>query len=91
MHQATNVQFERAVHEFVRWRAVPEPTRSPAPAGWWGSAFELRDVKQPMPDAWCASLELPERATYADGAEIFLKSLAGQTLLPWAGGFPGHA
>ena len=90
MHQAANVQFERAVHEFVRWRAVPEPTRSPAPAWWWGSAFELRGVKQAMPEAWCASLELPERATYADGAEVFLKSLAGQTSLPWPGGFPDH-
>ncbi|MGD0846557.1 hypothetical protein [Bradyrhizobium sp.] len=91
MHQAANVQFERAVHEFVRWRAVPEQTRSPAPAWWWGSAFELRDVRQPMPEAWCESLELPDRATYADGAAIFLESLAGQTSLPWPGGFPGHA
>jgi hypothetical protein len=89
MHQA--VQFERAVHEFARWRAVPEQERSPAPAWWWGTAFELRDVTQPMPDSWCASLELPERATVAEGAELFLKSLAGQTSLPWAGGFPGHA
>ena len=44
MHQAADVQFERAVHEFSRWRAVPEQARSPAPAWWWGTAFELRDV-----------------------------------------------
>ena len=79
MHQAVNVQFERAVDEFVRWRAVPEQARSPAPAWWWGPAFEALGVQQPMPAAWCASLELPERATYADGARIFLKCLAGRT------------
>ncbi len=90
MHQAADVQFERAVNQFARWRAVPEPARSPAPAWWWGSAFELRDERRSMPDAWCASLELPEGATYADGARIILESLAGQTTLPWPGGFPGH-
>ena len=90
MHQAASLQFERAVHEFVRWRAVPEEVRSPAPAWWWGTAFELRSLGQPMPNDWCASLELPDRATYAEGAEVFLKSLAGQTSLPWPGGFPGH-
>ena len=88
MHQAANLQFERAVLEFVRWRAVPEQTRSPAPAWWWGTAFELRDVRKAMPDAWCASLELRDGATYADGAEVFLKCLADQTSLPWPGDFP---
>jgi len=91
MHQAVNVQFERAVDEFVRWRAVAEQARSPAPAWWWGPAFEALGVQQPMPAAWCASLELPERATYADGARIFLKCVAGQTSLPWPGDFPGKA
>jgi hypothetical protein len=91
MHQAANVQFERAVLEFVRWREVPEPSRSPAPAWWWGTAFELREVRRPMPDSWCACLELPDRATYADGAEVFLRCLADQTSLPWPGDFPDHA
>ena len=36
MHQAANVAFERIVHEFAEWRAVPEDERSPAPAWWWG-------------------------------------------------------
>jgi hypothetical protein len=90
MHQAANLQFGRAVHEFARWRAVPEQDRSPAPAWWWGTAFELRGVRHRMPDAWCASMELPDRATYADGAAILLKALAGQTTLPWPGDFPGH-
>lgn len=94
MHQAANLQFERAVDEFVRWRIVPEDERSPAPAWWWGPAFEVLGVRQAMPAAWCASLELPDSATYADGAEIFLKSLADQTSLTWPGDFPrktGHS
>lgn len=90
MHQAADVAFERAVREYVRWRAVPEQARSPAPAWWWGTAFEVRDMRQPMPQAWCASLELPDGATFADGAQVFLASLADQTSLPWPGDFPGH-
>lgn len=88
MHQAANVQFERAVREFARWRSVPEQDRSPAPAWWWGPAFEVRGVQQPMPADWCARLELPDRATYAQGAEVLLKSLADQTSLPWPDEFP---
>jgi hypothetical protein len=84
------VQFERAVREFARWRAVPEPDRSPAPAWWWGPAFELIGVRQPMPADWCARLELPNGSTIADGAQLFLDSLAGQTSLTWPDNFPGH-
>jgi hypothetical protein len=88
VHQAANVQFGRAVDEYVRWRAVPENERSPAPAWWWGPAFELLDVRQPMPAEWRANLELPDGACLADGAAIFLNSLAGQTSLPWPDNFP---
>ena len=49
MHQAANVQFGRAVGEFASWRAVPEDARSPAPAWWWGPAFEVLGAPQPMP------------------------------------------
>jgi hypothetical protein len=91
MHPAANVQFERAVSEFAEWRAVPEQERSPAPAWWWGPAFELRGVRQEMPAEWCASLEVPEGASYADGAAVFLKSLADQTALPWPEDFPRRA
>jgi hypothetical protein len=91
MHQAANVAFERAVDEFVRWRSVPEDERSPAPAWWWGPAFEIRGVQQPMRGAWCARLELRQNATYADGAAVFLGLLADQTSLPWPGDFPGKA
>jgi hypothetical protein len=90
MHQAANVPFERIVGEFARWRAVPEPERSRAPAWWWGPAFELRDVRQPMPADWCARLELPAGSLFADGARVLLDKLAGQTSLPWPGEFPGH-
>jgi hypothetical protein len=91
MHQAANAQFERVVREFAQWRAVPEPVRSPAPAWWWGPALDVLGVQQPMPAVWCARLELPEGSTFADGAEVFLKSLADQTSQPWPGEFPGHA
>jgi len=88
MHQAANVQLERAISEFVRWREIPEDERSPAPAWWWGPAFEVLGQQNPLPAEWCASLGLPVGATYTDGAGVFLKSLAGQTALPWPGNFP---
>ena len=91
MHQAANLTFERIVREFAEWRAVAEDERSPAPAWWWGPAIEIHGVTQPMPADWCARLELPLDATYTDGAEVFLKCLAGQTSPSWPGGFPGHA
>jgi hypothetical protein len=91
MHQAANVQFERAVDEFIRWRAIPEDERSPAPGWWWGPAFEVLGVRQPMPAAWCAGLELADTATYADGAGIFLECLAEQTSPTWPGDFPRKA
>jgi hypothetical protein len=88
VHPADNVQFGRAVDEYVRWRAVAESERSPAPGWWWGAAFELKDVHQPMPAEWCTSLNLPDRSTFTEGAGIFLDSLAGQTSLPWPDNFP---
>jgi len=91
MRQPVNVQFERAVAEFARWRAVPAQARSPAPAWWWGPAFEARVVLQPMPADWCSSLDLPDGAPVAAGAKVFLDSLAEQTSLPWPDDFPGKA
>ena len=88
MHPAARLQFERMIGEFVRWRAVPEKERSPAPAWWWGSAMEVRGVQQPLPAEWSVQLELPDNATYAAGAEIFLTALADQTSLPWPYDFP---
>jgi hypothetical protein len=91
MNRAASLQFERAVNEFARWRAVREDERSPAPAWWWGPAFEVRGVPQPMPAEWCSILELADGASYAAGAEVFLDSLAGQTSLPWPDSFPRQA
>lgn len=91
VHQAARAQFERSVSEYVRWRAVPEDGRSPAPAWWWGPAFEIKDVRCRMPVEWCVHLELADGATFADGAAVFLKSFAGQASLPWPDGFPGRA
>ena len=88
MHQAVNVQFDRIVREFAQWRTVPEDERSPAPAWWWGPAFEVRDVQQAMPADWCAQLELPTNSSYSAGAQTFLNSLVGQTSLPWPDDFP---
>jgi hypothetical protein len=88
MHPAARLQFERLIGEYARWRAVPEAERSPAPAWWWGPAVALRDATQALPAEWSAELGLPEQATYAAGAEIFLKALARQTSLPWPYDFP---
>jgi hypothetical protein len=88
VHRALNLQFERIVDEFVRWREVPEEERSPAPSWWWGPAFDVVGLQNPMPAEWCAGLGLPRGATYTDGAGVFLKSLAGQTTLPWPDHFP---
>jgi hypothetical protein len=88
MHQAADVALERIVREFAEWRAVAEDERSPAPAWWWGPAFEARMLEQPMPAVWCSSLELPEGSSIAAGADVLLASLAGQTSLPWPDEFP---
>jgi hypothetical protein len=88
MHPAARLQFERMIGEYARWRSVPENERSPAPAWWWGPAMELRNTSQTFPVEWCAELGLPDRATYAAAAEIFLGAFAGQTSLPWPYDFP---
>lgn len=91
MDYAVHIQFERIVNEYARWRTVHEEDRSPAPGWWWGPAFETLGVDQPMPVEWCVHLELPDSATYADGARVFLDSLADQKFQPWPSDFPGKA
>ena len=90
VQQAARLSFERAVGEFARWRAVPSAQRSPAPAWWWGPAFEALGIAEPMPAGWCAILQLPDGSSVAEGAEVFLTSFAGQTSLPWPHDFPGR-
>jgi hypothetical protein len=83
MHPAAKLQFARIVDEFVRWRAVAEAERPPAPAWWWGPAFELRDAAETLPAAWCRQLRLRDGASFADGARALRRTLADQTTLPW--------
>jgi hypothetical protein len=88
MDGVSSMQFERIVDEFVQWRAVPDEERSPAPAWWWGPAFEVHGVSQTMPAGWCSSLGLPENSSLAAGAEMFLGLFAEQIFLPWPDQFP---
>ncbi|WP_454632340.1 hypothetical protein [Bradyrhizobium cenepequi] len=83
MHPAAKLQFKRIVDEYARWRAIPDSERPPAPAWWWGPAFELRESAVELPAEWSIRLRLAKGATYAAGAAVLLKSLAGQTNLPW--------
>ena len=91
MHPAARLQFERVIGEFVRWRQVSERERSPAPAWWWGPAIELRDFPGALPIEWCAALGLPDNSTCTAGADVFLKAMAGETLVPWPYDFPRKA
>jgi hypothetical protein len=91
IQDGAKLSFERIVDEYISWRTVPKQDRSPAPGWWWGPAFEVLGIDQAMPAEWCVNLELPDRASYADGARIFLGSLAEQKFLPWPGDFPGRA
>lgn len=83
MHLAAKLQFARIVDEFARWRAIPEPERPPAPAWWWGPAFEMRDAAEPLPAAWSRRLRLPDGARFAEAALVLRQTLAGQDILPW--------
>ncbi|SDS94424.1 hypothetical protein [Bradyrhizobium canariense] len=87
MHQAANLPFERIVHEFAQWRAVPEDERSQAPAWWWGPAFEVLGMHQPMPSDWCSSLGLPNGSAFTSGADVLLETLADQTTVSRASDF----
>ena len=91
MYQQADLPFGRIVDEFVRWREVSEDERSPAPAWWWGPAFEVLDLRDSLPAEWCATLGLAGGASYADGARVFLDSFSGQTSLPWPDEFPRRA
>jgi hypothetical protein len=88
MHQAVTFQFERTLHEFARWRAVETAERSPAPSWWWAPAVAALAEHQPMPAPWAEILGLAAISSYADGAQVLLDALAGQTTLPWPDDFP---
>jgi hypothetical protein len=83
MHPAAKLQFARVVDEYVQWRRIAEDERPPAPAWWWGPAFELREIDVQMPARWSRQLGLADGASYAAGAEVFCRTLSGQTTQPW--------
>ena len=83
MHPAARLQFKRVMDEFVLWRAIAEDERPPAPAWWWGPAFELREIDLRLPAHWSGRLGLPDGATYAAGAKVLRDTLTDQTLVPW--------
>jgi len=85
---ADNFQFARIVHEYARWIAIDQVDRSPAPAWWWGPAFALREATEPLPQDWSAMMKLPDGATYAEAAQLFLAAQAGQIFQPWPEEFP---
>jgi len=50
--------------------------------------MELRAEREILPAEWRALLGLPEGATYATGAEVFLGAFTDQTSVPWPYDFP---
>ncbi len=88
MQLALKFQFERAVNEYALWQAVAVDERSDAAAWWWSTAIAAIHETTPMPLEWCAILGVADEATYAEGAKIFMNTLAGQTHLPWPDEFP---
>ena len=53
--------------------------------------MELRNIAETLPVEWCAELGLPDGATCTAGADVFLKAMAGETLVPWPYDFPRKA
>jgi hypothetical protein len=88
IHLAEKFQFERAIREYARWRAVDESERSPAAAWWWGPALAMSLAPDKLPAGWPELIGLQPGASYADGARLFLDALAEQTSLPWPDDFP---
>lgn len=88
MHPAPRLQFDRLIAEYQRWMAVAAAERSPAPGWWWGSAMGLRGIPGELPRDFAQRLGLPDGATNAEAAQLFLDALAGQTALPWPEQFP---
>ena len=90
MHPAARLQLARTIEEYRRWQMVDERDRSPAPGWWWGPALALREMPGALPGGFAQLLGLPEEASPAAAAELFLAALAGQTHLPWPEEFPGR-
>lgn len=88
MHPAAQLQFDRLIAEYQGWQAVPENDRSAAPGWWWGPALALHALPGALPGDDAQRLGLPEGASHAQAAQLFLDALAGQTSLTWPEEFP---
>ena len=88
MHQAARLEFERVMEEFVRWHAVPQDDRSPAPAWWWGPAMAVADDQKPMSPSCCCALNVGEGTSFAEGARAILGLFTEQTSLTGPQDFP---
>jgi hypothetical protein len=88
MHPAALLPVDRLTAEYQRWMAVPDRDRSPAPGWWWGPAMALREMPGDLPGDFAKRLGLPDGASCAVAAQVFLDALAEQTALPWPEQFP---
>jgi len=48
-------------------------------------------MTEPLPVEWCIELGLPDGSTWAAGANVFLKAMADEKLVPWPYDFPRKA
>ena len=83
MPSAARLQFDRLIAEYQRWISVAEADRSPAPGWWWGPAMALRGMPGDLPGDFAQRLGLPDGASHAQAAQLFLDALAGQSVLTW--------
>src|SRR5260370_34354466 len=83
MYQAPKLQFAPVIDEFVRWRAIPADDRPAAPSWWWGPAMQVRDFGLKLPPGSAARMGLPDDTSYAAGAKLLFRLLAGQPFQPW--------
>jgi hypothetical protein len=91
MPQAARLSFERVVHEYASWRAVPDEERSTAPAWWWGAAIAVITEREIMPASWCELMQLPTSTSFAQAAAALMHLIVKQTLATRPGDFPHKA
>ena len=88
MHPAAVLQFERMIGEYTRGVPFRKRNARRRRRGGGDRRWNCAPRPQPLPAEWCAELGLPDRATYAAAADIFLEAFAGQTSVPWPYDFP---
>lgn len=83
MHPAAKLQFARIADEFARWHAIAEAERPPAPAWWWGPAFEMRNAAEPLSSILSRRFRLPDGASFAEASAALRQTLTGQAIPSW--------